>query len=186
MSDENANGDTELMRLAAAGDRAAFDQIVDRHAPALLRFARAIAADEPAAEDAVQDGLLGAWRSAASFRGDATVRSWLLAIVRNAVHRQHRRRAAEPAVFEPLEELGVAAGWGQETPETIAIERQSRARLASAIDHLAADDREILLLRDVEGLPGAQVASILGTGLATMKTRLHRARLRLAATMRQR
>jgi len=174
--------DIELMQRAAAGDRGAFDEIVERHAPSMYRFASAIASSPTAAEDALQDAFLGAWRGAKSFRAEAPVRNWLIRIVRNAVYRQHRHRADEPAGTEALSELGAAAGWGD--PEAAALGRESREVLALAMEQLESADREILLLRDIEDLPGAEVASILGLSLAAMKTRLHRARLRLATKVR--
>ena len=174
--------DIELMRQAAVGDRGAFDEIVQRHAPSMFRYASAIASSPSAAEDAVQDAFLGAWRGAKSFRAEAPVRNWLLRILRNAVYRQHRKHVDEPPDIEPLSELAAAAGWGD--PEAAVLGRESREVLARAMDQLGPADREILLLRDVEDLPGGEVASILGLSLAAMKTRLHRARLRLAARVR--
>ncbi len=73
-----------------------------RHEAAVFRFARAISPDEAAAEDALQEAFLGAWRGARTFRGDASVRNWLLTIVRNAIDRQHRKRVDEPEDIEPL------------------------------------------------------------------------------------
>jgi RNA polymerase sigma-70 factor, ECF subfamily len=177
--------DTELMQRAATGDRGAFDALVERHAPSMFRFALAITSNPAAAEDAMQDAFLGAWRGATSYRAEASVRNWLLTILRNAVYRQYRRRVDEPSDNEPLSELGGAAGWGEDNPEALTLRRESRDILTRAMDQLTAVDREILLLRDIENLAGAEVASILGLTLPAMKTRLHRARLRLAARVRQ-
>jgi RNA polymerase sigma factor (sigma-70 family) len=133
------NRDAELMHRAAAGDRAAFDELVVRHAPAMFRFARVITSNDSGAEDALQDAFLGAWRGAGTFRGDASVRNWLLTIVRNAVFRQHRRPVHQPEDMQSLSDLGVAAGWGdKEDPEVIALRRESRAVLIDAMEHLNA------------------------------------------------
>lgn len=183
MSSESDERDSQLMQRAAVGDRGAFDEIVQRHAPSMFRFARALASTPSAAEDALQEAFLGAWRAASSFRSEASVRSWLLTILRNAIYRQHRRRVDEPDVTEPLSELGIAAGWGD--PEISALRRESRDVLANALNQLAPSDREILLLRDIEDVPGPDVAAMLGLTLSAMKTRLHRARLRLAARVRE-
>ena len=178
--------DAELIRLSAAGDRAAFAEVVARHEAAVFRFARAIASNESSAEDALQEAFLGAWRGAATFRGESSLRSWLFAIARNAVLRQHRRRVDEPDAVESLDELGAAAGWGDpENPETIALRHESRELLMQAMAALNTADREILLLRDIEGLSGQQTAEILGLAIPAMKTRLHRARLRLAGNVRR-
>jgi RNA polymerase sigma-70 factor, ECF subfamily len=174
-----------LLANAARGDQAAFAEIVERHQAAVFRFTRSIAADAGAAEDALQDAFLAAWRSASTFRGESSVRGWLFAIARNAVMRQHRRRVDEPADTEPLAALGEAAGWGSEdNPERAAMENERREIFARAMSRLDGPDQEILLLRDVEGMSGEDTAAILGVPLAAMKTRLHRARLRLAARVR--
>ena len=85
----------------------------------------------------------------------------------------------------PLPELGEAAGWGSESPEAEVLRAERRARLARALDALAPEDREVLVLRDLEELTGEETAAALGLSLAAMKSRLHRARLRLAAQLRR-
>ena len=162
-----------------------FDDLVQEHQAAVFRFTRSIAADDAAAEDALQETFLAAWRSADDFRGDGSVRAWLFAIARNAVMRQHRRRVDEPKETDSLSDLGDAAGWGSEDdPEHEMIESEQRTMFERAMQRLSGADREILLLRDIEGVSGEEAASIVGVPLATMKTRLHRARLRLAANVR--
>jgi RNA polymerase sigma-70 factor (ECF subfamily) len=89
----------------------------------------------------------------------------------------------EPASFEPLETLGVQAGWGDDGAALESLAR--RDLLRRALRRLRPDDREILVLRELEGLPGAEVAEMLELTLAAMKSRLHRARLRLAAALRE-
>jgi RNA polymerase sigma-70 factor, ECF subfamily len=186
MPDPIAEGrDAELIRRSAAGDCDAFAELVAGHDAAVFRFIRAVAPDAAAAEDALQETFLAAWSHAASFRGEASVRTWLLTIARNAVNRQHRRRVDEPHDLEPLSELGIAAGWGDPDPEQMALQRESEQVVSRALDRLSAGDREILVLRDIEGISGEDVAAMLGLTLAAMKTRLHRARLRLAARVRE-
>ena len=186
MPDENKDSDAELIRRSAEGDRSAFNDLVERHEASVFRFARAIASSEAAAEDALQEAFLGAWRGAAAFRGEASVRNWLLSIVRHAVYRQHRHRVDEPEEMESMSDLGMAAGWGSdETPESIALRRESHETVMKAMEAVSVGDREILLLRDAEGLPGEQVAAMLGLTLPAMKSRLHRARLRLAVKVRE-
>ena len=88
----------------------------------------------------------------------------------------------------PLDALGESAGFGCEevTPAALAAVVEERALLSAALDDLNPRDREVILLRDVEGLSGAEVAAVLGVNLAAQKSRLHRARLRLAAAVRRR
>lgn len=180
------DGDLELIRRSAVGDRAAFAALVARHQAAVFRFARAMTGDDAAAEDALQETFLSVWRAAATFRSDSSLRSWMLAIMRNAVNRQHRRRVDEPLVMEPLDTLGVDAGWGRDRddPEALALARESRDLLARAMGRLDSDAREVLTLRELEELSGEETATILGISIAATKTRLHRARLKLAAAVR--
>ncbi|HEX9161508.1 MAG TPA: RNA polymerase sigma factor [Thermoanaerobaculia bacterium] len=177
--------DPELIASAGRGDDAAFGEIAERHQAAVFRFLRSIGADGANAEDALQETFLGAWRGAAGFRGESSVRAWLFTIARNAMMRQHRRRVDEPAETESLSSLGDAAGWGSDDdPERDVIESEQRALFQRAMGRLSAADREILLLRDIEGLSGEEAAAVIGVPIAAMKTRLHRARLRLAANVR--
>lgn len=170
--------DHRLVSRCAAGDRAAFDVLVARHGGALHRFASRQCGSTRDAEDALQDGLLAAWRGAGGFRGDASVRTWLFQVVLHACRRRGRRRAGEPERHD-----GLDAAEGLPADESAAdarvAARQEAAALARALADLAPEAREVLLLRDVEGLSGEEAAQILGLGLPAMKSRLHRARLEL-------
>jgi RNA polymerase sigma-70 factor (ECF subfamily) len=174
--------DDVLIARGAAG----FAALVDRHGRAILRVARAYAASDAEAEDIVQETFLSALRSAASYQpGVASVRTWLFAIARNT-GRHARRRAREIPSAEldeaPLLDLGLAAGWG--APDLRLDRAETVDRLARAVASLPSDDREVLVLRDVEALSGEETAELLGVGLPAMKSRLHRARLRLMAALR--
>ena len=138
--------------------------------------------DEAAAEDALQETFLSAWRNAASFRGDGSALGWLLSIARHAVYRQHRSRAGEPERMESLAELGEAAGWGAAPDPLDALVVKDEVERALA--RLSLGERELLLLREVEGLSNEECASLLGLGLPALKSRLHRARLRFVAQLR--
>lgn len=170
--------DEELVSRCAAGDRAAFDRLVDRHGDALFRFTSSHCSSSRDAEDAVQDGLLAAWRGARTFRGEATARTWLFQVVLHACRRRSRRRAGEPAIHAPVEEAERLPA-GDADAEERASSRQTGAALQRGLAELPEESREVLLLRDVEGMSGADAAAILGIGLAAMKSRLHRARLEL-------
>jgi RNA polymerase sigma-70 factor (ECF subfamily) len=170
--------DLALVRRCAAGQRAAFDLLVARHAGALHRFALRRCATPRDAEDALQDGLLAAWRGAAGFRGDASVRTWLYQVVLHACRRRARRRVGEPERHAGLEEAEALASGEAGADARVAARQEARA-LAQALAGLPEEAREVLLLRDVEGLSGEEAAEVLGLGLPAMKSRLHRARLEL-------
>lgn len=84
--------------------------------------------------------------------------------------------------FEPIEELGLQAGWGQDDALEGLAQREVLAR---ALETLDGETREVLVLRDLEGFSGEEVAEMLGVGLAAMKSRLHRARLRFVSALRE-
>ena len=183
---QNALSDEALLRQSAAGDATAFDEIVRRHQAAVFRFITTLGVAGADAEDALQDTFVNAWRGAPRFAGSGRVRSWLLTIARNAVRHQLRRRVGEPAEFLSVEELALRAGWGEE-PATVSDEADTARleRVRRAFDRLAAEEREVLLLRDVEGMTGDETARALNLTVAAMKSRLHRARLRLATIVKE-
>lgn len=175
--------DRACLAAAAHGDGEAFGAFVAHHERTVYRFVHSLGVRGANADDALQETFIAAWRSAATFRGDATARSWLLAIARNVVRHARRRHVGEPADFEPLDTIAEQAGWGGDPLETVTRE-QRVALVHRALDRLDHADREILVLRELEALSGEETAAALGLSVPAMKSRLHRARLRLTATLR--
>ncbi len=157
--------------------------LVDAHLARVWRYAQALTHDPVAAEDVVQETFLAALSTPTGPATEDPI-PWLLTIARNRWARQNRRRAGEPTTFSSLEDLGVAAGWGAD-PERAAIAAESRERVQAALATLNPEDREVLWLRDGEGLEGQTAADVLGLSLDAMKSRLHRARLRLMHALRE-
>lgn len=178
--------DADVVRFAVAGDQAAREEIVRRHQAAVFRLARGLTPDGAAAEDVLQETFISALAALPGFRGESSLRSWLLAITRNAAH-HHRVRAARftPRSDDDLSSLAADAGWASTDPEAMIARVQERQQLESAIASLDVEDREVLLLRDVEGVSGEETAAILTLSIPAMKSRLHRARLRLVAQLRK-
>ena len=181
--EEDELTDAALLARSAAGDRAAFDVVVTRHAASVLRMIRFRIGD-PAAEDVLQQTFLAAWRAAPGFRGDAQVKTWLFTIARNTAAKAGDRAQRSPVADVPIDTLGVEAGWGSEDPETMALAAERRDLLRAAFDTLDDEAREVLTCRDLEGLSGEETAALLGVSVAAMKSRLHRARMTLAARVR--
>ena len=174
-------GDPALLARVAAGEESAFDAFVANHREAVWRFVRSLTRDEAAAEDALQETFIAAWRSAGSYRSDGPALGWLLSIARNAVYHQFRGHVNEPSHLESLTELGEAAGWGSSEPLASYLVQDEVER---ALADLSAEEREILLLRDMEGLTSEACATLLNLSVPAIKSRLHRARLRFIATYR--
>lgn len=170
--------DEDLVRRSSRGDAHAFETLVARHGDSLFRYASRTCGSGRDAEDALQDGLLAAWRGAETFRGEASARTWLFQVVIHACRRRQRRRAGEPERHEPVEAAERMPAAGRDAEESAAAAEMA-ATLERALAGMEDEAREVLLLRDVEGLSGDDAAKALGIGLAAMKSRLHRARLEL-------
>jgi RNA polymerase sigma-70 factor (ECF subfamily) len=148
----------------------------------LLRLARYWTRDATLAEDLVQATLLIAMQSMDTWKGRGPLRNWLIRILANQVKRRARMRETQTEDVAAWDRLAADAGWAADSE----FDRAERSELLQqALLSLAEADREVLLLRDVEGLGGEEAAELLGVPLAAMKSRLHRARLRLMAALRK-
>ena len=178
-----------LVQQAVAGDAAAFSALVTMWRAPVFRFARRLLHDDAAAEDVLKDTFLTAHQRLSTWRGEGSFKSWLFAVARSHVLMQQRRRVGEPKTYEPMEsltELGAEAGWGQQMDPQLLTERLEQHTLFEhALASMDQEEREVLMLRDVEGLSGEETAAALGLTLAAMKSRLHRARLRLVAAVKK-
>lgn len=177
--------DRDVLDQIGRGDRSAFDILLKRHAAAVLRLARSVTGRRETAEDVLQQTFLTAYTQAATFRGEESARAWLLTIARHAAYRMGVKDSRERPADEALVDLGIQAGWGQDDPETLTLRAQREEALTAALEALDPEDRAIVVLRDLEGLSGTEAAKVLDVSEAAMKSRLHRARLRLAAALRR-
>ena len=167
--------DVELLAAHVAGDTSAFTTLVHRHQEHLWMTARRTSYTTEDAADALQEALLSAHRTAASFRADAAVRSWLHKIVVNACLDRIRRNRSRPTVslpdgdsFDPADSRDPMA-----TVET-SIE------VHKALMTLAPEQRAAVVAVDMEGYSVADAARLLGVPAGTVKSRCARGRLKLA------
>ena len=162
--------DQELVRRALQGEQAAFHELVDRHAGLLFGLAALLVGHAADAEDIVQETLSGAFRGLKAFRGQASVRTWLTRIlIRQAAwHLRGRRRRRDS-----LRQQSLAAR------QYVASESQAadaRMDVAEAIQALSPEHREVVVLRELEGLSYEQIADALDIPRGTVESRLFRAR----------
>jgi RNA polymerase sigma-70 factor (ECF subfamily) len=160
--------------------RRGFEAFVARETPAVLRLARRLLGDEEAARDLAQDALLRAHQRLASFRGESSLKTWVLRITVNEGLKRLRRRRLKERVSGWLRPQGAPRppGYGlQRTsdPEHQAGLHEQAAVLARALDDLPARQRTVLVLRYLEGRSVAEIAEALGVGPGTVKTHLVRA-----------
>jgi RNA polymerase sigma-70 factor (ECF subfamily) len=166
-----ALADAALGAAVAAGDIAAFDTLYRRYRPAAFATAFALLREPDAAEDAVHDALLRAWRSAASFQpARGSLRSWLLTIVRHTAidHLRARQLARRP---QPKLAYEATADDGDDIFTSVAIAADAR-RLREALRALPAEQRHALELAFFAGLTHGEIAARTGTPLGTVKGRV--------------
>jgi RNA polymerase sigma-70 factor (ECF subfamily) len=163
----------ELVRAAQAGDRAAILALVERYQSSVYRFSKRMCPTAHDADDAVQETLLAAVQKLGEFRGEASFSSWLFTIVRSSCTRRTRALNRSP-VMEPVELADDAP-----RPDELVDHQELRKVLDAALVTLEPMYREVLLLRDVEGLTAPEVGELLGLSIPAVKSRLHRARAML-------
>lgn len=173
------------MARVRQGDRSAFSALVARHRDLLWRAVRYRVADDSVAEDVLQETFLAVWRGAGTYSGDAPVTAWMRGIARQQCARTWRRHVGEPSQFSAVDDLGGPAGWGSVDPEQAAERAEDSASVRAALARLPDDERVAIELRDLEGLSGPEAADELGMTIDALKSRLHRARLRLMAELRR-
>jgi RNA polymerase sigma-70 factor, ECF subfamily len=166
--------DAELLRQHVAGDPEAFGELFRRHRDRLWAVALRTLGDPEEAADALQDGMLSAFRRAGDFRGDAAVTTWLHRIVVNACLDRLRRRAARPATLAGGTESLEALVSHREGPDTAA-----KLDIDAALLVLPPPQRAALVLVDMLGFSVADAAAILEISPGTVKSRCARSRARL-------
>ncbi|MCC6527350.1 MAG: sigma-70 family RNA polymerase sigma factor [Polyangiaceae bacterium] len=175
------------MAAARSGDADSVAELLARYQPRVLRFGLKMCGNPEDAQDVLQDTLFAAARTARDFRGASQVSSWLYAIARSFCIKKRRRRKHAPAELESLDVLGAAevpaATAPDESPEQALETRRLQQALGAAIAALEPAQREVLLLRDVEGLSAAEVSTVVGVSVEAVKSRLHRARLAVRAAL---
>ena len=167
------------MEAAQGGDGEALDALLRQYQPQIFRFGRRMCRDPEDAQDVLQETLLAAARTLHGFRGASSLSTWLYTIARSFCIKRRRRSVFAPEVLSLESERSEArkAADPAPDPERSLADREVALALESAIAALEPAYREVLLLRDVEGLSAAEVAEVTGIGIAAVKSRLHRARL---------
>jgi len=155
------------------------EEIFARHAGRVYNLARRMLGNEADAEDVTQEVFLQVVRHLANFRGECDITTWLHRITVNAALalRRRRYRHQETQTDAPLDHLPATRSTPSTCPEGQAIDRETRAPLERSIRQLPQIYPDVFVLSDVEGLSNPEIGTVLGLGLAAVKSRLHRARL---------
>lgn len=192
--------DVDLLARLRAGDESAFLALVATYQQPMLRLARTMVPSPAAAEDVVQETWIGVLRGIDGFEGRSSFRTWLFRILVNRARSTGSRERAVASVekgpaVDPSR-FGAGGEWREPVVpwEDESADRLDAAKLSpvlrDAIEQLPARQRQVVILRDVEGLSGAEVSEILGVSAGNQRILLHRGRSRLRdvldAAMRRR
>ena len=158
-----------------------FEEVVLPHLDAAFNYARWLTKNEADAEDVVQDAYVRALRFFSSLR-DENARAWLFTIVRNTWYGRFPRRAGS-AMMTVADEDADNRPDASLDPEAQLIQQQTVEQVRRALETLPTDFREVLVLRELEGLSYKEIAAIVGIPIGTVMSRLARARERLAGVL---
>jgi RNA polymerase sigma-70 factor (ECF subfamily) len=175
------DSDERLLERARGGSAEALERLVERHQARVYRFGMKMCGDPEDAKDVLQDTLLAMARGIRDFRGASSISTWLYTVARSFCVKRRRKSQFAPAVEHSLEsevarDSAALADTARGPEEAVGARRVEQA-LERAIRTLDPGNREVLLLRDMEGLSAAEVAQVLGLSVQAVKSRLHRARL---------
>jgi RNA polymerase sigma-70 factor, ECF subfamily len=174
--------DVDLVTKARNGDRGALDVLVERHAPRVQRIAGQVIGDLEEARDAAQESLVKLCTRLRQFRGEAQFATWLHRLVVNTCRDRLARQRIRQT--EPLDlEDGPAGEDGD--PSRAALLADKRRELAAALARLSAEQRLVVVLRDVFGLTYEEISRVARMPVGTAKCYVHRARARLRVRLEE-
>lgn len=175
-----ASGSTSPTAVDPGFDRPDIDELVVEHSAAVFRLARSVVRDASLADDVTQETFIKVWKNLDSFRGESSLRSWILRIAHNtsvSTLRTIRDSATDPVKMPQAHDP---------IPTTRVVEgRLAADDLRAALEQLDDLTREIVILREVEGMSYDEMAETLAVPVPTVKTRLLRGRRRLGVVLEE-
>jgi len=182
---EAARSDADLIQAAQANDHQAFETLVRRYSERAFRAAYRVVRDQQAAEEVLQEALIKAYRALPRFEARSSFYTWLYRITVNLALDRRRRGKRAPAVewddaiaheIDPRSTLPEPAD-----PEVASLRTEVRELVAEGIQTLPDGQREVLLLREVDGLSYEEIADTMQISKGTVMSRLHYARKKMMA-----
>ena len=167
----------ELVRAAAGGDTEAFERLVETYENKIYTLALRMSGSPDDAGDIAQEAFLAAWRGLPAFRGEAGFATWLYRLASNATIdylRRQRKQRGELSLDD--EELGLDAVDAGPGPQDAAEGEEVRSAVAAGLGALSEGHRQVLVLRELQGLSYEEIAAVLAVDLGTVKSRISRAR----------
>lgn len=179
--------DEELVQRAQRDDDRAFGELVTRYESKVYSLALKMLRNPEDAEDVLQDTFLRAYRGIKAFQGQSTFSTWIYRITANSALMRLRKKQLPTVSIDDADEREAPiniADWAPGPVERLMSEETRRA-MEDAIEALPAEFRQVFILRDVEELSNAEVAEVLDLSVAAVKSRLHRARLKVRNRLAQ-
>ena len=192
-----AADDTELLKRLLAGEQQAFRELVSTYQGAMRAVAYAIVGNRHA-DEAVQDAWLAVVRNLVSFEGRSSLKTWLLTITANAAKNRYKQNRREvllddlPSPHGTIDDdrfssdghwLLAPLAWHQDTPEALLTEHELRECLEQTLLSLPQLQSSVLVLRDRQGLELEEICNLLQISLSNARVLVHRARLKVFATV---
>jgi RNA polymerase sigma-70 factor (ECF subfamily) len=179
--------DHALLDAARRGDGGAIDALLERHQARIYRFGMKMCRNPEDARDVLQETLLAMARGLRDFREESSMSTWLYRVARSFCLKKHRKGKFQPSNVASLEtdlplEANRLVAKGKR-PDEVLEGKELQEALEASIDSLDPVYREVLILRDFEGLTAPEVAEALGVSVDAVKSRLHRARLAVRSAM---
>jgi len=180
MSSPPDNPDAMFLQQLQAGDEPAYRELFARWQRPILSFVYRLTGDAAAADDLAQEVFVRVFRNIGEYRqrpGHAAFSTWLFQIARNTALDHLRHRARHPVEsLEIMNESGQAVPSGQPTPVAAAVSTEIGAAIAAAVAALPEEQRTALILAEYHDLPVAEIATVMGSSVKAVESRLYRAR----------
>ncbi len=184
--------DFRLVALAQQGDMTAYDALVTRHRGRIYAMIRNMIHQEADAWDICQDVFIKAWNALPKFEAKARFSTWIYRIAHNAVYDWARKRKIQSAgelndeIFtrEKIDPGSLTTPSGGESPDDTMVQSELRLKIEAALAKLSSDHREVVILKDVQGLSYKEIADAMSCSLGTVMSRLYYARQKLQAMLK--
>jgi len=184
--------DHELVARSQAGDMRSFDELVMRHRHRIFAMIRQMTDHEADAWDLTQDVFVKAWQALAGFEAKAQFSTWLYRIAHNAVYDWNRKRKHEWAgelrdeilEKELIDPAAMAIPQVSASPDDKMATDELRVKIEKALSKISPEHREVVVLKDVQGLSYKEIASVLGCTIGTVMSRLFYARQKLQTLLK--
>ncbi len=173
--------DAELVKRVQAGDKAAFDILVQKYQHKVVNLINRFVSDQTECYDIAQDAFIKAYRAIGNFRGDSQFYTWLYRIAANTAKNHLASRARKsPSYSVDIDDAEHYEGESRlkeyATPENLLLTEEIERTVFQAIEELPDDLKSAIMLREIEGLSYEEIAEVMDCPIGTVRSRIFRAR----------